>query len=101
MKRIWISSTVVGALLASLVPATLNAQQRGNAPVAAPANTNRPAEPAPKLADGHPDLSGVWWTGGDVGGRAITARAPEGAAGRRRRHLPACITPGRRKQPRN
>jgi hypothetical protein len=21
------------------------------------------------MADGHPDLSGVWWTGGDVGGR--------------------------------
>jgi hypothetical protein len=26
------------------------------------------ARPAPRLADGHPDLAGVWWGGGDVGG---------------------------------
>ena len=25
--------------------------------------------PAPRMADGHPDLSGVWWGGADVGGR--------------------------------
>jgi len=24
--------------------------------------------PAPRLSDGHPDLGGVWWTGGDLGG---------------------------------
>jgi len=23
--------------------------------------------PAPRMADGHPDLSGIWWTGGDLG----------------------------------
>ncbi len=47
--------------------APLLAQQRGAAP-AGPGNAP-PPEPTPRLADGHPDLSGVWWTGGDVGGR--------------------------------
>jgi hypothetical protein len=33
----------------------------------------------PRMADGHPDLSGVWWRGADVGGRTA---APAGGAGR-------------------
>jgi hypothetical protein len=34
------------------------------------------------MADGHPDLSGVWWRGGDVGGRGFggPARGAQGAA---------------------
>jgi hypothetical protein len=35
----------------------------------APAPAAKPAGPAPKAADGHPDLTGVWWRGEDVGGR--------------------------------
>lgn len=37
----------------------------------------------PRLSDGHPDLSGVWWRGADVGGKGkgapvSTAAAPKG-----------------------
>ncbi len=38
---------------------------------AAPGAAEKKAGPAPKMADGHPDLSGVWWGGGDVGGRGF------------------------------
>ena len=41
--------------------------QRGAAATAVPANTAA-AKPAPRMADGHPDLSGVWWGGSDIGG---------------------------------
>lgn len=38
----------------------------------------------PRMPDGHPDLSGVWWRGSDVGGRAVgtTATGGRGGAGR-------------------
>lgn len=60
-----------------LAPAAIRAQQPG-AP--APAGSAA-AEPAPRMADGHPDLSGVWWTGGDVGGRGY-GRSGGGRGGR-------------------
>jgi hypothetical protein len=84
MKRVVIVTAMVGA--AALVPVAVVAQQRGAAP-AAPAAQAAP-EPAPRMADGKPDLSGVWWTGGDVGGRGFGAtqgrgggRGGRGAAG--------------------
>jgi hypothetical protein len=50
------------------------------------AQTSGPANAAsiPRLADGHPDLSGVWWRGADVGGRQPAGKqgpAPGGAKG--------------------
>jgi hypothetical protein len=35
----------------------------------------------PRLADGHPDLSGVWWSGGDVGGPGFRPGGPRPAEG--------------------
>src|SRR5262245_47901370 len=91
MKRVWISMFAVAIAISLVV--TLSAgqgpgrgagPQRGGpaargapAPPAAPA---APAEPAPRMSDGHPDLSGVWWGGGDVGGRGFR-RGGGGAAG--------------------
>ena len=46
------------------------------AQIAVPSNTASPS-PVPRAADGHPDLSGVWWRGADIGGRpAVGAPAP-------------------------
>ena len=47
--------------------APVNAAQARDAKTAAGGK----AGPAPKMADGHPDLSGVWWGGADVGGRGF------------------------------
>jgi len=84
MKRVLIASTVMIAVtLISFVPSVLPAQQRGAAPAPAattPAATPA-AEPTPRLADGRPDLSGVWWGGADVGARGGRGGARGGARG--------------------
>ena len=80
MKRVSIVSTMVAAavlMLAWLAPA-VDAQQ-GAGPATAPAAAA--PEPAPRMADGHPDLSGVWWTGGDVGGRGYGGGRGRGGRG--------------------
>ena len=69
---------------AVLVPHGVLAQQRGSAAAPAPAAAPAVPGPAPRMADGKPDLSGVWWTGGDVGGRGYgggRGRGGGGAAG--------------------
>jgi hypothetical protein len=83
MKRALISSIATAALIIAAVSFTpavsrLSAAQRGTPATAAPA-----PKATPRTADGHPDLSGVWWRGGDVGGRGFNAGAPGAGRGGR------------------
>jgi hypothetical protein len=82
MKRVAVMSTIAATAAITMVVLaqdTLGAQQRGAA-AAAPA-APAAAEAAPRLADGKPDLSGVWWTGGDVGGRGFGGGRGRGGGG--------------------
>jgi hypothetical protein len=72
MKHLMMTPAIAGALVWSAATSHLAAQ----APSAETATT----KPAPRMADGHPDLSGVWWRGGDIGGRGFGG-APRGAQG--------------------
>jgi hypothetical protein len=72
MTRVTIRT--VSALISGTAVAWLTAG--AFAPAAAqsaapPSAAEKKPGPAPKMADGHPDLSGVWWGGGDVGGRGF------------------------------
>lgn len=48
------------------------------APISLMAQT--PSTKVPRMPDGHPDLSGVWWRGADIGGRSATPAAPRAPA---------------------
>ena len=52
------ASTLLIVVLVAINPAV--------AQNATPAASQKSA-PIPRMADGHPDLSGIWWTGGDLG----------------------------------
>jgi hypothetical protein len=89
MKRFRIVSTLLAAAALAAVLVALpvaHAQQRGAAATAPPAS---PAG-VPRMADGRPDLSGVWWTGGDVGGRGFGGG--RGRAGGRGGAAPPALT---------
>jgi hypothetical protein len=66
MKRLMVTAAIATTLVwNAAAPARLAAQS-------GVAQTR-----VPRMADGHPDLSGVWWRGADVGGRPA---APAGGA---------------------
>jgi hypothetical protein len=69
---------VTGIACACASSALVFAGQTGGRDRAKPAATKTGAA-VPRLADGHPDLSGVWWAGGDIG--AAGGRGPVGRAG--------------------
>ncbi len=62
--------TMVFAVATFAAAVVMPALAQAPAPAAAKPAAAKPeaAGPAPRMTDGHPDLSGVWWTGGDVGG---------------------------------
>ena len=61
------AAAFLAAGLLCLCVAPVNAAQARDGKTAAGGK----AGPAPRMADGHPDLSGVWWGGADVGGRGF------------------------------
>jgi hypothetical protein len=79
MKRIAIVSAMAAAAATGVALGGIGiyAQQTGS-PVPA---GQAAAGPAPRMADGRPDLSGVWWTGGDVGGRGFAGGGGRGRGG--------------------
>jgi hypothetical protein len=59
MKRAVIAIVILVATAFAVAAA-----QSGGGATSSPAST--PAGPVPRAADGHPDLSGVWWPGNDL-----------------------------------
>jgi hypothetical protein len=79
MKHSILMAAITSALVwCAAAPTHLAAQTTTPATAASPA-------PTPRMPDGHPDLSGVWWRGADIGGRAaapVTGRGGPPAGGR-------------------
>jgi hypothetical protein len=73
MKHL-IATASIATMLVWFAAGTVRLAGQG---AAAPARSASSAS-VPRMADGHPDLSGVWWRGADVGGRPA---APAGGKG--------------------
>lgn len=84
MKPALVTAAIAGALAWCVAaPAPLAAQQGANA---------ENASSVPRMPDGHPDLSGVWWGGADVGGRPAGGGRGRGGPGGRGRGGPPPVT---------
>ena len=69
MKRSVVMAAITGSVVWSAVLSDrLAAQTTASATAKTAAAANGPA---PRMPDGHPDLSGVWWRGADIGGRGF------------------------------
>jgi hypothetical protein len=80
MKRTLIASIVAMASASTLIALTATAfsaaaAQTGTADGKGEGATS-PAAPGPRMADGRPDLSGVWWPGRDLQVRPLGSPAP-------------------------
>jgi hypothetical protein len=62
MMRSIMTFTIASLVISVAASPSRLAAQAQSAEAAAPGK-------APRMPDGHPDLSGVWWRGGDIGGR--------------------------------
>jgi hypothetical protein len=69
------------SMITAAIAGTL-AWSAANSPIAAqtPSAETAVPKPAPRM-DGHPDLSGVWWRGADIGGRGAGPVGPRGGGG--------------------
>lgn len=77
MKHSMVMAAITGTLVWSAAAPTRLAAQAKTGETSTPASTASAAR-VPRMADGHPDLSGVWWPGADIGGRRA---APAGGRG--------------------
>ena len=89
MKRALIGSIVSAAVAVGIavIGFTPAAAQAPASPAATPG-------PVPRTADGHPDLSGVWWPGRDLQVRPLGNPLPAGPAGPARGRGPAPAAAG-------
>lgn len=73
MKHSMLTVAIIGTLaFSAAVTFPLAAQ--------GPSSESDSPGPVPRMPDGHPDLSGVWWRGGDIGSRAFFGTPARGAA---------------------
>src|SRR4051812_28895279 len=80
MKRHVIALMTAGAVFALVWSAPVlvgHAAAQATKPAGAKSG---PGTGVPRMADGHPDLSGVWWGGGDVGAARGRGPVPFGGA---------------------